>query len=216
MSSLDSFVTCPGVIGPVVGVIGTMQAMEVINIIIGRPSSWSQKMYMFDAFDGTARTIKLRPRRADCAVCGDAPTITQLIDYEAFCGSPACDLTSSVHLLEPHERITCREYINTMSTQEHVLIDTRPPVQFAICALPRSVNIPLDVLDASHPEVQVAAQHVSQGRRDIVIVCRRGNDSQIAVRRLQGLAGLGDARIVDIAGGLQQWALDVDPSLQLY
>ena len=72
-----------------------------------RPASYSQKLLLFDALEGMFRVIKLRPRQPHCAVCGDTPTITQLQDYELFCGSRADDKESNLKLLDPTERISC-------------------------------------------------------------------------------------------------------------
>ncbi|KAJ3290972.1 Molybdenum cofactor synthesis protein 3 [Borealophlyctis nickersoniae] len=80
-----------GVLGVVPGIIGCMQALEVIKIASGIGTSYSQKMLVFDAVLGSFRTVKLRGRNVNCAVCGDAPTITELIDYVQFCGAAATD-----------------------------------------------------------------------------------------------------------------------------
>lgn len=70
-------------------------------------ASYSQKLLLFDALEGMFRIIKLRPRQPHCAVCGDNPTITQLQDYELFCGSRADDKGRNLKLLEPTERVSC-------------------------------------------------------------------------------------------------------------
>ncbi|KAK6054317.1 ThiF family protein [Cooperia oncophora] len=80
-----------GVLGPVVGVIGSLQALEVLKIAAGLTPNFAAKLYLFDGSYGKSRTIQLRQRNKQCDVCGDNPTITELIDYAAFCGSGACD-----------------------------------------------------------------------------------------------------------------------------
>uniref|UniRef100_A0A3B3YD43 THIF-type NAD/FAD binding fold domain-containing protein n=1 Tax=Poecilia mexicana TaxID=48701 RepID=A0A3B3YD43_9TELE len=80
-----------GVLGVVPGIMGCFQALEVLKIASGQGSSCGQQLLMFDAQGFRFRPIRLRPKQADCAVCGESPSVTQLIDYEAFCGSAATD-----------------------------------------------------------------------------------------------------------------------------
>jgi adenylyltransferase and sulfurtransferase len=70
----------------VTGIIGCTQALEVIKLICS-DTSYSQRMLVLDAESGTFRSIKLRPRQKECVVCGDAPTLTELVDYVQFCGA---------------------------------------------------------------------------------------------------------------------------------
>ena len=76
---------------PVPGVIGTLQALEVMKIALKIGEPLVGRLLLFDALSCSFRTVKLRPKKDDCLVCGKAPKITQLIDYEEFCGAPACD-----------------------------------------------------------------------------------------------------------------------------
>lgn len=80
-----------GVLGPVVGVIGSLQALEVLKIAGGLRPNFSSKLYLFDGSTGVSRAVTIRPRKKECNSCGDSPTITDLIDYNFFCGSGACD-----------------------------------------------------------------------------------------------------------------------------
>ena len=204
-----------GVLGPIVGIIGSMQALEAIKIITGIGASYSQKLLMFDGILGAIRTVKLRGRQPSCAVCGDHPTVTSLIDYEAFCGTRACDYTTTLHILQPHERLSGSQLKDQLDKgAKCVLVDTRPAVQFGICSLPGSINI-----EFSRLEQEASIRHIESlvtPDATIVMVCRRGNDSQLAVQRLKQQASLRDIRIVDLAGGLTQWAKDVDPLFPMY
>ena len=97
---------------------------------------------MFDGLMGTFRTIKLRPRQSQCAVCGDNPSITKLIDYQLFCGSKADDKSCSIAILKPEERVTCSEYkAITDAKTLHLLLDVREPVQFEICGFLNATSI---------------------------------------------------------------------------
>ncbi|KAJ3024214.1 Molybdenum cofactor synthesis protein 3 [Thoreauomyces humboldtii] len=129
-----------GVVGVVPGIIGCMQALEVIKIASGIGASFSQKLLIFDATDGTFRTIRLRGRRSTCAVCGDEPTVTELIDYVQFCGAGADDKSHGLKLLDDSERITAKGYA-ALRSKPHVLLDVREKIQFAICALPDSISM---------------------------------------------------------------------------
>eukprot|EP00042_Codosiga_hollandica_P058129 m.872191 g.872191 ORF g.872191 m.872191 type:complete len:362 (+) comp59775_c1_seq6:2664-3749(+) len=211
-----------GVLGVIVGIIGTLQALEVLRIIIGQGAAWSQKMLLLDGFDGQLRTIKLRGRRDTCVACGENPAVTDFIDYEEFVGTRACDLTTEVKLLSSNERITCQDLQTQLSTSTpFVLVDTRPRVQFDICALPRSRQIPLSQLDDVDTQKELRASLGSPGESSadlwpLYFVCRRGNDSQIAVRKMQ-MSGLFDGVVVkDVVGGLAEWAACVDPEFPVY
>ncbi|KAI8924450.1 hypothetical protein BC831DRAFT_513356 [Entophlyctis helioformis] len=192
-----------GVLG--VGIIGCIQALEVIKLVAGIPTSYSQKLLLFDAVAGSFRSVKLRGKSPNCAVCGDNPTITEPIDYVQFCGSAPDDKTPDVHLLEPHERVSVQAYRDVAdSGAPHVLVDVRDQMQFEICALPNSLHVPFDKLQERLPEI---VQH------RIFVVCRRGNDSQMAVRTLKA-GGIESA--FDIIGGLEEWSRTIDPTFPNY
>ena len=96
---------------------------------------------MFDGLSGVTRTVKLRPKQVSCAVCGENPTITTLIDYELFCGSKADDKSEALSILEPGQRVTCQQYKEVVdSGRAHLLLDVREPVQYEICHLENSTS----------------------------------------------------------------------------
>ena len=88
-----------GVLGPVVGVIGSLQAVEVIKIATGIGHPFAGRLVLYDGLDGMFRCVKVRGRQKTCAVCGDSPTITSLIDYEFFCNASAGDKCHSLNIL---------------------------------------------------------------------------------------------------------------------
>ncbi len=97
---------------------------------------------MYDALMCTFRTIKLRPQQPQCVVCGENPSIKELIDYELFCGSRADDKSCHVSILRDEERMSCKEYMGVVkSSRTHLLLDVREPVEFEICHLPKSLSI---------------------------------------------------------------------------
>ena len=219
-----------GILGPVVGVMGVLMALEAIKTIVSADRTTSAvvdhdekpSMTLFSAYARPSfRSIRLRGKRVDCYACGkNAPLsrkamLSGEVDYNAFCG-----VLPSVSLLEKSERITARElwYLEREWPKDYVLLDVRDETQFGICHLPGSINVPLSTLErinvfdeeAVPPELQVLGPKNSNV--SIHTICRFGNDSQVAVRRLQslGYGQEGRRRIGDVIGGLRAWKLDVD------
>ncbi|RUS19125.1 Molybdopterin-synthase sulfurtransferase [Endogone sp. FLAS-F59071] len=201
--------------GGVMGV-GTLQALEAIKIAAGIKGSVlsadTPTLFLLSA-DRTPpfRSVRLRARKNDCVVCGETPTIKELIDYVEFCGAAAVDKSYA----------TLRA-----SGIPHLLLDVREPVQYDICALEGSVLVPLKELDRRVDEVKKKVQEAggnvivevmtptfSCHETPVYVVCRLGNDSQVAVHILQH-HGLGGAK--DIVGGLYRWSRDVDPEFPIY
>ncbi|KAF9431059.1 Molybdenum cofactor synthesis protein 3 [Podila epigama] len=192
-----------GVLGVVPGVIGCLQALEAIKIATHMNENELPTMTLFSANSSTMfRTIKLRKKKSDCIMCGDAPTITKLIDYVRFCGSSATDKTPDLFLIPFNERITCETYKQILDNHTpHVLLDVREQVQFDICSLPDSINIPLKDLPKELDQIRsVLGEEKS---KPIYVLCRRGNDSQPAARILQE-AHVTSGEIKDIVGGLEK------------
>ncbi|KAJ8662138.1 hypothetical protein O0I10_001831 [Lichtheimia ornata] len=202
-----------GVLGVVPGVIGTLQALEAIKIITGSNANDPPSFLIFSgSYSPMFRTMKLRGKRKDCVVCGENPTITALIDYVQFCGAGANDKELSLSVLEPKERINVQQYNEVVNNNEaHVLLDVRAPVQFDICSLPGSLSIPLANLEKRISELKKDME--AKETDNVYVVCRLGNDSQLAVRLLQK-HGITNAR--DISGGLYKWATDIDPNFPIY
>ena len=131
-----------GVIGAVTGVIGSLQALETMKIILNNENVLKERFLLFDGLSCSFRTFKLRKRRENCDICGKTPTLTELIDYELFCGMAATDSNSGLQLLKSEQRISVTEY-KELVDQKHLLIDVRSANEFEICQLPLSVNIPI-------------------------------------------------------------------------
>lgn len=203
-----------GVLGVVPGIIGSLQALEAIKIASGIGEPLNKRMLILDALSTSIRVVKLRSRNSDCNVCGDASHVRVEdichFNYEHFTGSSLSDETPiSVSAIPSSHRISVEEYFCClMKGQSHLLLDVREPHQYSISALPHSLNIPLAVLKDKLPEVEVASQE-----SQIIVVCRRGNDSQLAVKYLRE-NGHFDA--VDIVGGLESWAKNIDPQFPMY
>ncbi|XP_059158611.1 adenylyltransferase and sulfurtransferase MOCS3-like [Physella acuta] len=223
-----------GVIGVVPGIIGSIQALEAIKILSGIGTSFKQRLLLFDALDGTFRSVKLRPRSKDCSVCGDNPTIHQLIDYEQFCGAKASDKDHELHVLDDSLRISAKEYSAMLEKSvPHLLLDVRPSVELDICQLPHpAINIPFTNLMKNIPEAveqiekefeRLVPEHLpnthlnpTNTQPHIVCVCRRGNDSQLAVESLKSVLAEKSVTVVDIRGGLHSWGRHVDTDFPIY
>uniref|UniRef100_A0A182INL1 Adenylyltransferase and sulfurtransferase MOCS3 homolog n=1 Tax=Anopheles atroparvus TaxID=41427 RepID=A0A182INL1_ANOAO len=208
-----------GVLGAVTGVIGALQALETIKIILSNEGVLSGRLLLFDGQQSAFRNLKLRPKKPSCAVCSDTPTVTKLIDYEQFCRMKATDKDSALSLLPPSHRISVRDYHDgwVVEGRLHLLIDVRGANEFEMCQLPGTpVNIPLaDILNDKRTDEILSL--VAQSPSEVFVVCRRGNDSQLAVRHLEPLLrtrSLGPPR--DLIGGLHAWKNIVDPNFPIY
>ena len=157
-------------------------------------------------------------------MCGDEPTVSadSLPDYVEFCGVPACDAPLGLERLAPERRVTAGQLAELQDGHAPpLLLDVRPRVEFGICALPNSVNIPFSELTAESTRAEALAQvqHALPDTVDrrVVVVCRRGNDSQLVVQQL--LAELAEHPIceslADLVGGLTAWARH-DPTFPVY
>ncbi|XP_043119713.1 adenylyltransferase and sulfurtransferase MOCS3 isoform X2 [Puntigrus tetrazona] len=107
-----------GVLGVVPGIMGCLQALEVLKIASGQRSSFEKQLLMFDGQEGRFRSIRLRPKQAECAVCGETPTVTELQDYEQLCGSAATDKCRRLNLLTKDQRVSvqCLWFANSAMT----------------------------------------------------------------------------------------------------
>ncbi|XP_059209528.1 adenylyltransferase and sulfurtransferase MOCS3 [Centropristis striata] len=217
-----------GVLGVVPGIMGCFQALEVIKIASGQGSSCGQQLVMFDAHDTRFRSIKLRPKQAGCAVCGENPSVTQLVDYEAFCGSAATDKCRKLNLLSRDQRITVQDYKSILDNAEpHLLLDVRPLVEVDICHLPFSLNIPLSSLEERKSDhIQLLQERIGQLKQQmegdcrppVYVICKLGNDSQKAVQVMEKMSGseVDGITVKDISGGLMAWARRIDLTFPQY
>lgn len=189
-----------GVLGVLPGVIGTIQATEVIKLLTGIGEPLIGRLLLYDALAMRFRELKLR-RNPSCPVCGDHPTITELIDYEQFCG-----LVEEPTLSNQFE-ITPRELAEWLERPDRpFLLDVRNPYEVAIASIPGTDKlIPIDQLPERINELDSA--------REIVVYCRSGARSGRAVELLKSV---GFRKVKNLVGGILRWADEVDPSLPKY
>ena len=191
-----------GVLGILPGVVGTIQATEAVKTILGAGETLIGRFLLFDALKMRFRELKVR-KDAECPVCGDHPTVTELIDYEQFCGiAPAAAVTEA----PPSDEATVEELKTRLDRQDpFLLLDVREPREFEICRIPGSVLIPLNELPSRLSELE--------GRGEMIVHCRSGVRSGKAVRLLRE-SGFGGAR--NLTGGILAWIDQIDPSLPKY
>jgi adenylyltransferase/sulfurtransferase len=193
-----------GVLGILPGLMGVIQATEVVKLILGTGEPLIGRLLLVDALGMRFRELKLR-KNPDCVVCGPNPTVTKLIDYEAFCGvAPVVSSPAMSRALVPELTV---EELKTLrdAGAPIVLVDVREPREIAISDLPGSVKIPLGTLPQSLEKL---------GREDdVVVYCRTGGRSAQAV---QFLLANGYSKARNLAGGINRWAEAIDPKMARY
>jgi sulfur-carrier protein adenylyltransferase/sulfurtransferase len=192
-----------GVLGVLPGIIGVMQAIEAIKMIIGIGDSLIGRLVSFDALKLRFKEFKIR-KDPNCPICGDHPTIHELIDYDQFCGIPQADAEAAKELQVP--TITATELKSKIDRKDKfVLVDVREPFEYDISRIPGSKLIPLGELPARLSELDSAD--------DIVLHCKVGGRSAKALRILQEA---GFRKLNNLQGGITAWSEDVDPSIPKY
>ncbi len=189
-----------GVLGVLPGIIGTLQALEVIKLVLGLGDSLVGRLMLFDALAFEFRELKIR-KDLQCVICGAAPSITAPIDYDAFCQGPGKPAAGD----EP-ARISVREFARLRASRADVkLLDVRNLYEVKVAAIPGAVLIPLDQLAARIGELDA--------RQRYVVTCHHGPR---AVRACQLLTDAGFERLEVLEGGLDAWAVEVDPTVARY
>jgi sulfur-carrier protein adenylyltransferase/sulfurtransferase len=189
-----------GVLGVLPGVIGTVQATEAIKLLAGIGETLVGRLMLYDALAMRFRELKLR-RNPECPVCGDHPTVTELIDYEQFCGvTPEPDPATF------SDEITPRETAAWLEREERpFLLDVREANEWEIGHLPGAVRISVNELPSRLNELDTA--------RDMVVYCRSGVRSR---RAIETLRGAGFRKLKNMTGGILRWSEEVDPSIPQY
>jgi sulfur-carrier protein adenylyltransferase/sulfurtransferase len=192
-----------GVLGVLPGIIGVMQAIEAIKLIIGIGDPLIGRLVSFDALKLRFREFKIR-KDPNCPICGDHPTIHELIDYDQFCGIPQADAQAAKELDVP--TITATELKSKVDRKDKfVLVDVREPFEYEISRIPGSKLIPLGELPARLSELDSADE--------IVLHCKVGGRSAKALKILQEA---GFRKLSNLKGGITAWSDEVDPSTPKY
>jgi sulfur-carrier protein adenylyltransferase/sulfurtransferase len=192
-----------GVLGVLCGSIGSIQVNEAIKLITGVGESLSGRLMIYDALEMSYRTVRVR-KDPECAICGKNPTITELIDYDAFCGV----LSEDAQLAASGSTITATELKAMLDNGDDIfLVDVREPNEYEIVSIPGSILIPKDQILSG-----AALERLPQDKR-IVLHCKSGVRSSECLAVVKK-AGFSDA--VHVGGGVLAWASQVDPSLPTY
>jgi sulfur-carrier protein adenylyltransferase/sulfurtransferase len=188
-----------GVLGVLPGIIGSIQALETIKLIIGAGDTLVGRLVLFDALRLRFRELKLRKDPA-CPICGENPTIRELIDYEAFCGIGAAPAYQGPEVLVEALRDERKEKGGDL-----VLIDVREPHEWEIAHIEGARLIPLGQLPDRLGELD--------GHAEIVTYCHKGSRS---MKALEILRGAGFAKVRSLAGGIDAWADRVERGMARY
>jgi Rhodanese-related sulfurtransferase len=191
------------VLGVLPGVIGVMQAIEAVKMIVGIGEPLVGRLMHFDALKMKFREFRVR-RDPGCPVCGESPTITELIDYDQFCGIPQAQAAEEAE--PPVPEISVEDLKAKQDRgDKFVLLDVREQYEYDIAKIQGSQLIPLGELHSRMSELDSADE--------IVIHCKSGVRSAKAVRQLQKA---GFAKLFNVEGGIGAWADRVDPSVPKY
>jgi molybdopterin/thiamine biosynthesis adenylyltransferase/rhodanese-related sulfurtransferase len=192
-----------GVLGVLCASIGSIQVNEAIKVITGIGEPLVGRLVVYDALEMAYRTINVR-KDPSCPVCGENPTVTELIDYEEFCGTVSDEALHAA----AGSTITAPELRDMVEAGKEIfLVDVREPAEHEIVRIPGSVLIPnRDILTGE-------ALHRLPQDRPVVLYCRTGQRSAEALAAVKA-AGFRDA--VHVQGGVTAWALQVDRSLPTY
>jgi sulfur-carrier protein adenylyltransferase/sulfurtransferase len=192
-----------GVLGVLCASIGSIQVNEAIKLITGIGESLSGRLMIYDALEMSYKTVKIN-KDPDCAVCGKNPTVTELIDYEAFCGAVSEEAEAAV----VGSTISAKDLAAMLDRgDDFLLVDVREPNEYEIVSIPGATLIPKgEFLNGS------ALERMPQDKQ-IVLHCKSGARSAEVLAVLKA-AGFSDA--VHVGGGVLAWVNQVDPSLPTY
>jgi sulfur-carrier protein adenylyltransferase/sulfurtransferase len=200
-----------GVLGVLPGVIGTIQATEAVKLIMGIGEPLIGRFLVYDALRMKFRELKLK-KDPDCPVCGTHPTITELIDYEQFCGiAPASEPAAtanegSMTNLRNETETDVVELKRKMDAKEDFfLLDVREPNEYQIGKIPGSTLIPLGEVPRRYQEIP--------RDKEIIVHCKMGGRSAKAAEFLRQQ---GFKNVKNLKGGILDWSDKIDPSVPKY
>ncbi len=200
-----------GVLGVLPGTVGAIQATEAIKLILGNGTSLIGRLLLYDALNMSFDEVRLR-KNPNCPICGENPTVTELIDYEQFCGMPAHDHSlytgANGNVEEEVPQMSPAELKNRLDEGDSLFIlDVREPHEWDISNLENlgAVLIPKGQVLERMGELDTASE--------IVVQCRTGGRSAEIVQLLQRH---GFTKLHNLDGGINDWAREIDQSLPVY
>jgi adenylyltransferase/sulfurtransferase len=203
-----------GVLGVLCAAVGSVQVSEVIKLVVGQGDPLVGRLLVHDSLRQTWDSLTVRAN-PDCPVCGEAPTVTSLVDYEQFCGMPGAPVPAPVAVgavPDTFTEVTATELATMLAARERgerefELVDVREPGEREVVSIPGARAIHLDRFREG-----TAAEELPRGI-PVVLMCKSGVRSGEAAALLAG-AGRGD--VANLTGGVLAWVRDVDPSLPVY
>jgi adenylyltransferase/sulfurtransferase len=207
LSLHDALPSCAegGVLGVLPGIVGCIQANETIKLILGIGEPLIGRFLVFDSLRMKFRELKLR-KDPDCPVCGTHPTVTELIDYEQFCGVAPAQVAAAEPAGGTATEITVKELKARKDRGEDVFVlDVREPHEYEINRIPGSTLIPLGDLGERFVELDA--------NREIVTQCKSGMRS---ARAAAFLREHGFKNVKNLKGGILAWVDQIDPSQPKY
>ncbi len=187
------------------GTVGLMQATEALKLILGKGRSLIGRLILFDALKMNFKNLKLE-KDPNCELCGIKPTITELIDYEAFCNVPMPgagqndDFDEEEYSIEPAE---LAEVLN--SGRDVVLVDVREQSEWDICYIEKAQLMPLSEFEEHIPSLNPDDE--------IYLYCYKGMRSMKALRQLEDE---GFTKLRNLTGGIDRWAEEIDSDMPRY
>ncbi len=192
-----------GVLGVLPGIVGCIQANEAIKLILGIGNPLTGRLLTFNALKMQFRELRLRKDPA-CPICGENPTITELIDYEEFCGIRGEEAPAQT--VETMDEISVTQLKARMDSGEKLtLIDVREPYEVAIAQIPGAKLIPLGQIAERAGELDPNSE--------ILLHCRSGKRSADALHILKSK---GFKNLKNVTGGILAWSAEVDPTVPQY
>ena len=192
-----------GVLGVLCASIGSIQVNEAIKVLTGIGEPIVGRLMIYDALEMTYRSVKVR-KDPECPICGKNPTITELIDYDAFCGTISADAQQAAS----GSTITATELKAMQDRGDDIfLVDVREPNEYEIVSIPGAVLIPKDQF------LNGSALEKLPADKQVVLHCKSGARSAECLAIVKG-AGYSDA--VHLGGGVLSWVNQIDPSLPTY
>ena len=189
-----------GVLGVLPGIIGCMQANEAIKLILGIGNLMKGRFMLFDALEMEFTELKVK-KDPNCVVCGENPSVTELIDYQQFCGIPKAEEKK-----EDFDEITVSELKNILDKKDHpVVIDVREPFELDIAQIGGTIHIPMR-------EMQ---NHLSEFNADdeIIVHCKSGGRS---AKICKLLIENEFTNVKNVKGGILAWSKEIDSSIPQY
>lgn len=203
-----------GVIGTVPGLIGVLQAYEVIKIASGASPSYAKKLLFYSGIDGDFKVLQLADRNPSCASCGNESKLTrQLMDYDQFLNNQQCTINNPPQQTQ-FPRVSLQEYKKMLQSKAvHLLVDVRPQPMYKASHFKHAISLPLNEIieNESLAKQKLQAEMDKKLTRFIVVVCRKGISSVRAAQIIASLFSDNKEIVVkDLEQGMTGWAKVID------